>query len=237
MINQDAVFYLNESGVLYVPKENESSDPSLSRIYHEYLKDNTQRSKYSLYFNELDFNAEENKYYIKGDRIRKIVFLFDNICLGRATTISLASYLDQFDKVDNLKAERQAFAERAAIKYIAEDKIVSISEIISANEITDVEVHSYYGTPAGVEAVGAFLEKCGLKATVSCSEKLTKTTDAVFDELSVVWPEKWNKAPEESDSFYMFIREFNQPKKNVFPDEMLLDPRKAICLFVKKKEI
>ena len=64
--------------------------------------------------------------------------------------------------MDNLKAERQAIAERAAIKYIAEGKIVSISEIISANEITDVEVHSYYGTPAGVEAVGAFLEKCGL---------------------------------------------------------------------------
>ena len=237
LINQDAVFYLNESGVLYVPKENESSDPSLSRIYHKYLKDNTQRSKYSLYFNELDFNAEENKYYINGNRIRKIVFLFDNICLGRATTISLASYLDQFDKVDNLKAERQAIAERAAIKYIAEGKIVSISEIISANEITDVEVHSYYGTQDGVEAVRAFLKKCGMKATVSYSEKLIKTTDAVFEDLSVVWPEKWNKTPEEFESFYMFIREFNQPKKNVFPDEMLVDPRKAICLFVKKKEI
>ena len=236
-INQDAVFHLDETGVLYVPKENERSDSSLSRIYHEYLKDNTHRSNYSLYFNALDFNAEENKYYIKGNRIRKIVFLFDNICLGRATIISLATYLDRFDQVDNLKDDRKAIAERAAMKYICEDRIVSMNEIIYANEITEVKVHSYYGTQAGVEAVGAFLEKCGLKATVSCSEKLTKTTDAVFEELSVVWPEKWNKTPEESDSFYMFIREFNQPKKNVFPDEMLVDPRKAICLFVKKKEI
>ena len=54
-----------------------------------------------------------------------------------------------------------------------------------------------------------------------------------FDELKRIWPDKWDKL----DIFYMFIREFNQPKRNVFPDEMLLDPKKAICLFVQKKEL
>ena len=236
-ISQDVMFHLGESGVLYVPKENADSDSSLSRIYHEYLKDNTHRTSYNLYFNSLNFNAEENKYYVKGNRIKKIVFLFDNICLGTATIISLAAYLGYFDQVDNLKPERKVIAERVAIKYVTEDKIVGISEIISANEITDIEIHSYYGTPAGVEAIEAFLDKCGLQATVSFSEQLTKKTDAVFEELKEIWPERWNKELEESNIFYMFIREFNQPKKNVFPDDMLVDPRKAICLFVKKKEV
>ena len=36
---------------------------------------------------------------------------------------------------------------------------------------------------------------------------------------------------------YCVVREFNMPKANIFPEEMLKDPGKAICMFVKKDEI
>ena len=232
-IDEDSVFHLNESGVLYVPKESESSDSSLSRIYHEYLKNNTCRSRYNLYSNNLDFNEKENKYYINGNVIKKIVFLYDNICLGKATIISLAAYFDVLSQLDDVKHERKACADRALMRYIADGKVVSINDIVAANQIREIEVHSYYGTPCGVKSIKEFLEKCGLEVNVSFYKELTKKTDMFFDELKQIWPDKWDKL----DIFYMFIREFNQPKRNVFPDEMLLDPKKAICLFVQKKEL
>lgn len=38
-------------------------------------------------------------------------------------------------------------------------------------------------------------------------------------------------------NLYPVIREFNMPKRNVFPEKMLSDAKKAICMFVLKAEI
>ena len=39
------------------------------------------------------------------------------------------------------------------------------------------------------------------------------------------------------DNVYTVVHEFNMTKGNVFPNEMLSNPKKAICMFVKKGEI
>lgn len=50
--------------------------------------------------------------------------------------------------------------------------------------------------------------------------------------LKEIWP---RFAPKEN--VYTVVREFNMPKMNVFPVTMLNDPKRAICMFVKKDEI
>ena len=39
------------------------------------------------------------------------------------------------------------------------------------------------------------------------------------------------------DSGAGFLQRRKETKGNVFPEEMLKDPQKAICMFVKKKEV
>ena len=40
--------------------------------------------------------------------------------------------------------------------------------------------------------------------------------------------------PKTRDNVFTVVREFNMTKGNIFPNEMLSDPKKAICMFVKR---
>lgn len=53
-----------------------------------------------------------------------------------------------------------------------------------------------------------------------------------MDEVKEIWPRFTPK-----ENVYTVVREFNMPKMNVFPVTMLNNPKRAICMFVKKDEI
>lgn len=116
-------------------------------------------------------------------------------------------------------------------KYQVEDKVVSVHDIIETNEITEICVHSYYGTDEGVTRVKGFLQECGYKETkVDYGHKIERYFNQIEQDADKLWTTK------KEGNYCVFIREFNQPKKNVFPDAMLIDAKKAICIFVKKPE-
>lgn len=237
-ISEDITFHLDEAGVLYVPKENQSRDGSLSRIYSDYLKNNTSRTKNNLYSPILSYNEIQKKYCINGVAVNKIVFLFDNICYGSSTITSLAAYLEKLGYVDWLNKETLHRAERSILKYTVGTDVITVKKIIETNVITQIEVHSYYGTTEGEDAVKEFLYKCGAAdASVSYHKSINKKAECILEELKEIWPKYWKDATKEDCKFYIFIREFNQPKKNVFPSEMLSEPKKAICMFVQKDEL
>lgn len=96
-----------------------------------------------------------------------------------------------------------------------------------------IEVHGYYGTERGKGVIEDFLKKHLIKpAVVTYEWEITKHASQIIDEVKIIWPRS-----NPSDNVYTVVREFNMPKMNVFPKEMLKDPGKAICMFVKKDEI
>ena len=61
-------------------------------------------------------------------------------------------------------------------------------------------------------------------------KEIVKHASQIIDETKCIWPKT-------RDNVFTVVREFNMTKGNIFPNEMLSDPKKAICMFVKKREI
>lgn len=53
-----------------------------------------------------------------------------------------------------------------------------------------------------------------------------------MEEVKEIWPRFTPK-----ENVYTVVREFNMPKMNVFPVIMLNNPKRAICMFVKKMRL
>ena len=233
-IKKDRIFCLEDKGTLYVPKDAVSSDSTFYHVYNEYIAERMQRDKNNPFGVTISQNSD-GKYCVNGEVIKKITFLFDNTCTGTATRRTVALYLGKEDLLTKGLSEekREEYISKLQI-YPMQEKIVSIKEIIKSNEITDVSVHSYYGTDEGVGKVKRFLEACGYdKCEVDYKDKIKSYYEAIKEDVKAIWPKQVKKIP---DNFCIFIREFNQPKLNVFPDEMMKDVSKAICMFHMKEE-
>lgn len=94
-----------------------------------------------------------------------------------------------------------------------------------------IEVHGYYGTETGKKAIESFLQEQGIKgAAVTYEKEIVNHASQIISETKCIWPKT-------RDNVYTVVCEFNMTKGNVFPNEMLSNPKKAICMFVKKGEI
>lgn len=93
-------------------------------------------------------------------------------------------------------------------------------------------MHSFYGTNDGKNAIDSFLQDQGLSFIPSSYEReILNKASQIAKDVQCIWPQI------KCGDFYTVVRQFNMTKANVFPNEMLCDPKKAICMFVKKKEI
>ena len=63
------------------------------------------------------------------------------------------------------------------------------------------------------------------------AEEITRCAVQIQDDVKKVWPGV------SCGDYYTVIREFNMTKVNVFPKKMVTEPRRAICMFVQKKEL
>lgn len=107
---------------------------------------------------------------------------------------------------------------------------IMLGDIIEKNTCT-IEVHGYYGTETGKKAIELFLQEQGIKrAAVTYEKEIVNHASQIISETKCIWPKT-------RDDVYTVVREFNMTKGNVFPNEMLSNPKKAICMFVKKGEI
>lgn len=241
-IHRDDKFMRRDPQTLYVPKDGKSSDSTLSSVYEKYLHSKGSREENDLYDSLLELR--ENGYYHRGNRIDRIVFLCDNFECGSATVRMLRSYLDigTEDIADPEKKSSEEFMIRKVKarehKYYLKNTDESdshltqvfLKNVLEKNGCT-VEVHGYYGTIQGKNTVDSFLQKHGIAHEPSGFYREIKFLSSLIkDEVNMFWPMG------SIGDFFLVIREFNMTKMNVFPDEMLKDPKKAICMFVKKPE-
>ena len=247
-ISRDEKFARKDANTLYVPKDERESASVLTSIYETYLKTKSVRETNDMYKYILEL--KDDGYYCRDNRIENIVFLCDNFEYGKATIRMLKAYLnidvtdeqaEEKRKVERVKASRQKYYLRKADSCDGKDDLsaaqehlneVPLKAVIEKNACT-IEVHGYYGTKIGKEAIKDFLEKQLIKpAAVTYEKEITKRASQIINEVRNIWPQS-----NPGDKVYTVVREFNMPKMNVFPKEMLEDPRKAICMFVKKGEI
>lgn len=203
------------------------------------------REPNDLYDHELE--VRKDVYYHNGKCIKNIVFLCDNFEVGNATITMLKAYLNidmsneekERRRVENAKARRQKYYLKKNESANCSDTLsqepeqlieIMLKDIIEKNTCT-IEVHGYYGTEAGKKAIESFLQEQGImRATVTYEKEIVNHASQIINDTKRIWPQS-------RDNVYTVVREFNMTKGNVFPDEMLSNPKKAICMFVKKGEI
>lgn len=238
-INRDEKFMRKDVNTLYVPKDGRESDSVLTSIYETYLKAKSVRESNDMYNYMLEL--KEDGFYYNDNRINNIVFLCDNFECGSATIRMLKAYLNldvtdesEKRKVEQVRANRQKYFIKQNGSDVAPEQRdeVPLESVIKKNNCT-IEIHGYYGTEIGKKAVEDFLNEQHINSgVVSYERQITKQATQIINEVKEIWP---RFAPKEN--VYTVVREFNMPKMNVFPVTMLNDPKRAICMFVKKDEI
>ncbi|MBQ8777647.1 MAG: hypothetical protein IJZ71_09205 [Treponema sp.] len=168
-------------------------------------------------------SKKNEKYISRKQEIKEIVFLFDNITCGSSTIRCMKSYLgidvDSYKNIQN---------------YFCDGQTVSIKDILEKNEIK-FRIHAFYATDEGKNNVMEFIEQnCKEFFAVNgfkFDQKISKNVDEkFFDNVKEIY----HKSFLESD--YPFIREFNLPKVNVFP-EQAVKAEHIVSIFIRKDEV
>lgn len=208
-----------EDGVLYIPKEARDKCGALSSINETYIINKSKRDL-GLYANEL--KEKSGLYTINNHKIQKIVFVFDTLQSGKSTKDYLSLFLNK-DK--NLK--------KSVHKYFCDGREINMTELITKNN-PKIEILFFYGTHEGELAIKEFIKDEALlsRSTIRILESIDvmKINDEQIKDIDKLYNFRIQSG------FYPIIREFNQPKKNIFPDE-LLNANNIASLFVKKAEM
>lgn len=219
---------LFEPNILVVPKERIDTDNTLSSVYDQYLKFYTKRQT-PIHSSSLDLM--DNKYYLEGDEIKEIYFLFDTVLSGKQTKDNLINYFpeykNKFKNAENIKDRSQ--------KYICEERTVTIKEIMEKNGIDKVicVFINYADDCKWEEKVDNFFKTIGLKYKIEKCKSINFSdvkTKCIFNCAEKIYNHKIK------DNFYPLIREFNMPKRSVFPKDEMNHPEWISSIFVLKKE-
>lgn len=219
---------LFEPNILVVPKERIDTDNTLSSVYDQYLKFYTKRQ---TPIHSSSLNLMDNKYYLEGDEIKEIYFLFDTVLSGKQTKDNLINYFpeykNKFKNAENIKDRSQ--------KYICEERTVTIKEIMEKNGIDKVTCVfiNYADDCKWEEKVDNFFKTIGLKYKIEKCKSINFSdvkTKCIFNFAEKIYNHKIK------DNFYPLIREFNMPKRSVFPKDEMNHPEWISSIFVLKKE-
>lgn len=217
-------FSFDDEYTLYVPKEAREQCGALSDINDKYIKDKSRRDL-GLYASNLE--KENGLYTFDKKEIKRIVIVFDTLQSGTSTKNYLSS-LFSLDLNPN----------KSIHNYYCEGEKVSIKQIIEINK-PEMQIVFLYGTEEGKHNIQDYLQKnVFLKnAEIICIKDIDVSPldkDSINKIKNIYDFSNDNDSPKKG--FFPIIREFNQPKRNIFPDE-LLNPNNIASLFVKKSEL
>lgn len=216
---------LLEDNVLVVPKERQESDSAMTSIINLYLRRDSVRNH--DYYNS-EIGLEQGEYTYRGQKINKIIFLFDTLQSGTSTIRNLKFYFENYDKPVFEGVQNQHMV------YVCNGNEIKLETIIEKNQPV-VEVVALYGSREGKRKVEEYLVSNSFinNKTVTCIREINRVADADFiNKVCMVYNSSLITIEENN---FPVIREFNQPKRNAFPKDNLTSENIA-SIFVKKKE-
>lgn len=206
-----------ESNTLYIPKNPKSTDSVLYKIYDVYIHKDSQR-QYDIFNQELDFI--EDYYCLNKTKINKIVFLFDNIEQGNATADTVLAYFG----INPKRIEIQ--------NYYCNGAIVDVKTLITKNKITDISILAFFGSECGMENVEKRICSLDNKIVLNkMKDLINSSSESFISKAKELYPDM-----DFCKDYFPIIREFNQPKKNIFSKSCLIASNIA-SIFVCKEEL
>ena len=221
---------LFEQGTWIIPKERKDTDNALNSVIEKYIKKDSIRTR-DIYNYELKFI--DNCYCLSnGDRITKIMFLFDTLQSGSSTTDVLKSYFECHDE-----------SIKDICKYYCNGQEVTIEQVIECNcklcnNELPIEIVVLYGSEKGEECVQKYIEghKWLSRGKIKIIDRINAVADQkLIEDMRTIYAKALTGNYIMRQNNYPIIREFNQPKRNVFP-ESCLDVSRVCSIFVKKTE-
>lgn len=222
---------VNENGVLYIPKNRSRDHGTLKNIYNDYLLDHDDRNQIDLFDPSINFNS--GHYFINGEMIKKICFVFDLIQNGTSSLGTIKHYFE-----DNIQGGDNSYLELQC-KYPDGKREIKLKEIIEKNDINKqgvkvkTTVLSLYGAENGLNKIKEYFESKNINYEERTPEILLEKiiTDEDNKLIDKLYPPRIRGKIYEN--CYPCIREYNQPKLNIMADE-LLDIEKIYALFYRK---
>lgn len=206
-----------KNGLFIIPKDQYSSDSVLLSAYNKYYKPTSTRDSFDLYNNNI--YIENGKYFYNNKQIDKLAFLTDNSLNGTATKNGLQKRLDK-ETTDIRDSNGNG---------------LTIQDILTRNEINTLMVYCIFGTEEAKEQIGKFLEVKDIISEVIIENQLNSSHIDV--EMGNAANQIFKQNIKDYSGFIPVFREFSMPKKCIFPDQMLDNPQKVVCLFIRKKEL
>lgn len=212
-------------GVLYVPKDRSCRQSTLKYINDRYFVNPTRRNTVDIYDQIIE--KKGNSYYTGGEKIEKVVLLFDNIQNGKSTKETIDKYINGNGATNN----------DTIITFKCDRNVIALSEILNSNKCK-IEIFSIYAAETGIKNVKEHVKKQYPKMNIEVLnpiEELTKVVDKEDVELlKKLYPGKL--AGKISEGKYLVVREYNQPKLNIMCDK-LLEIERVVALFCKRAEL
>lgn len=207
-----------EQGTLVIPKDLLQADSVLAAANNNYYLNTAKRNKYNMFCNEI--SEKGGIYQIHNITINEIVFITDNSLKGNATK----------------RALEKLFNNNSTYLKDTKGNKITIPDIMKKNSIKKLNIVCIFGTMEAQTVIERFLETKQIQCEVQVKEEILdcKTNEETIQQALTLFPDS---ELNQKDSFYMVFREFSMPKKCIFPSVMIDDPQKAICLFIRKKEL
>ncbi len=208
-----------KKNVLYIPKDSANSDSVLLSINDQYIHNKAERD-FDLFNNIIEL--KDGEYYRNNHKISKIVYFFDNIERGKATVDTIFAYNDI-----------NSCASGKIQDYICNNSPLKIKTIIDRNNITDIEILALYGSNEGKQKIKEKLHEKGINiSNIDFKNNLINNSNETFiNNVKEIYGNV-----DFCKDYYPVIREFNQPKKNIFPKKCL-NASNIASIFVCKKEL
>lgn len=207
-----------EHGTLVITKDLLPADSVLASAYNNYYINTAKRNKYNIYCNEI--SREGGTYQNYDKKITEILFITDNSLKGNAT----------------IRALKKLFNKNTTYLKDSKGNKITITDIMEKNSIKKLNIVCIFGTEEAKTVIERFLETKQIQFEVQVLKEIPncKTNERTIKQALTLFPDN---ELNQKDSFYMVFREFSMPKKCIFPSVMIDNPQKAICLFIRKKEL
>lgn len=212
-------------GVLYVPKDRSRTQSTLKYINDRYITNPIERDFVDIYDQSIEKRG--NTFYIGGEKIERVVLLFDTIQNGKSTKETIDKYINN----------KWGTKSDTIMTFECDGKVINLSEILNSNGCK-IDIFSIYAAETGIKKLKEYIKEQYPKMNIEVLDPIEKLTSVVnkmdMDLIKKLYP--GNLAGKIREGQYLVVREYNQPKLNIMCDK-LLEIERVVALFCKRIEL